>query len=73
MFQIILLISAFVIVAPTRAHAYIDPGTGSYFFQILLAAVISGAFGIKIYWQKIRQLFKRPPTPEKNNDSAKRD
>lgn len=37
-----------------NAFAYLDPGTGSYVFQVLVAAVIGGLFTIKIYWRKIK-------------------
>ena len=37
---------------------YLDPGSGSYLIQLLLAAVLGGAFVIKMYWQKIKDFFK---------------
>ena len=39
------------------AFAYLDPGTGSYVFQVLVAAFIGGLFTIKIFWQKIKNFF----------------
>jgi hypothetical protein len=36
------------------ADAYLDPGTGSYVFQVLIATLIGGLFTIKMYWQKIK-------------------
>ena len=41
------------------AHAYVDPGTGSYVIQILIAALAGAAFAVKIYWGKIKGLFSR--------------
>jgi len=44
---------------------YLDPGSGSYLIQLLLAAVLGGAFLVKAYWQKIKEFFhnmgKRKP------------
>ena len=40
------------------AHAYLDPGTGSYFFQIFIAFVIGGLFAIKMFWSKIALFIK---------------
>jgi len=37
-----------------NAYAYLDPGTGSYVFQVLIATVIGALFTIKMYWQKIK-------------------
>ena len=39
---------------PTAALAYIDPGTGSFVIQGIIGAVIGGAFAIKLYWNKIK-------------------
>jgi len=36
---------------------YLDPGSGSFLLQLLLAALLGGAFAIKIYWKKIKVLF----------------
>jgi hypothetical protein len=41
------------------AYAYLDPGTGSYIFQLLLAAVVGLGFVIKLYWTKIKGFFAR--------------
>ena len=40
-----------------NAFAYLDPGTGSYIFQVRIAAFIGGLFTIKTYWQKIKDVF----------------
>lgn len=42
-----------------NAYAYLDPGTGSYIFQLLIAFLCGAAFTIKIYWGKIKLMFKR--------------
>ena len=44
---------------PSAAHAYVDPGTGSYFLQILLAGILGGAFAVRIYWRRIRRFLAR--------------
>ncbi len=40
-------------------HLYLDPGSGSYILQLLLAAVLGGTFAIKIYWKRIRAFFNK--------------
>ena len=42
---------------PASVHAYLDPGTGSYIFQIVLAAIVGLGFVIKVYWKKITGFF----------------
>lgn len=39
------------------AYAYIDPGTGSYMFQVAIAAILGTSFAIKSYWQRISNFF----------------
>ena len=39
------------------AHAYLDPGSGSFFFQIVLGALFSALFSIKLFWTKIKGFF----------------
>jgi len=36
------------------AFAYLDPGTGSLVIQVVIAAVASIAFAMKIFWKKIK-------------------
>jgi hypothetical protein len=59
----------FELLAPyLRPSLYLDPGSGSFLIQLLLAALLGGAFAIKIYWKKIKNLFsgkkEEIPTPE---------
>ncbi len=39
------------------AYAYIDPGTGSYMLQLLIASLVGMLFALKIYWLKIKTFF----------------
>ncbi len=38
---------------------YIDPGSGSYLVQMLIAAVLGGLFYIKTIWKRIKLFFSR--------------
>jgi len=37
-----------------EAHAYIDPATGSLIFQMLMAAFLSAAYGVKVFWRQLK-------------------
>ena len=41
------------------AFAYVDPGAGSYFFQMLLAFIFAASFTLKTYWQRISDFFSK--------------
>lgn len=42
---------------PKEAHAYLDPGTGSYILQLIIAGLFAGLFAIKNFWRNIRTFF----------------
>jgi hypothetical protein len=45
---------------------YLDPGSGSYLVQMIIAAVLAGMFFFKNLWWKIKSFFTR----SKNNPST---
>jgi len=50
---------------------YIDPGSGSYLLQAIVAAVLGAGFWIKMSWHRIKGFFsknKELPTEEKKED-----
>lgn len=60
-----------IISFPCFAYAYLDPGTGSYILQILIAAFFASLYAIKRYWHQIKSylsgLFMRSK-PEQHNE-----
>lgn len=67
----------FLVVAPTKAYAYLDPGTGSYLIQVMAAALFGGLFAIKMGWGHIKSFFqslvgrKDKKTSEKGSSNNK--
>jgi len=53
-FRVIFLLVLFMFALAPRAFAYIDLGTGSFFFQVLLAAILGFLFTLKGYRKKIK-------------------
>ena len=45
------------LIALQPAHAYLDPGTGSFLLQMLIAGVMGAMFTIKMYWTKVKFFF----------------
>lgn len=39
--------------------AYLDPGSGSYLIQILIAALLGSGFVIKAFWKNISAFFAK--------------
>ncbi|MBN1165170.1 MAG: hypothetical protein JXB45_11370 [Candidatus Krumholzibacteriota bacterium] len=55
--------------------AYVDPGTGSYVLQLIIAGLVGFAFTLKIFWSRLRVFFqynilkrKNPPGGPKGED-----
>ncbi len=46
---------------------YVDPGSGSYLIQAIIAAVLGGIFYFKSIWYRIKAFFSR------SNDTAEND
>lgn len=40
-----------------RPLLYLDPGSGSFLIQLLLAAILGIGVASKVYWSKIKTLF----------------
>ena len=55
----ILIFLLIFILAPSVSWAYLDPGTGSFIIQILVATVVGTLVTIKMYWSKIIGIFKK--------------
>jgi len=51
---LILGVLAWGAVFPAFAQAYLDPGTGSYVFQVLVGTVLGGLFFLKAFWKNIK-------------------
>ena len=48
------------LLAPLKKElAYLDPGTGSFLLQLLLATFLGGLFMIKTFWKRIKNFFSR--------------
>ncbi len=58
----------FWLFSPLSASAYLDPGSGSFVVQVVVASFLGIAFTLKTFWHsityKVAQLFSA--TPKKN-------
>lgn len=46
-----------LVALPGTAHAYLDPGTGSFILQMVIAGIFSALFYIKMTWATISARF----------------
>jgi hypothetical protein len=57
--SILFCVSLFYLIFPCRAYAYLDLGTWTYIMQMIIAAMIGGLFAVKIFWNKIKNFFRK--------------
>jgi len=56
---VLALVTLVYLALPAPVYAYLDPGTGSFIFQMVIAGLAGAALVIKMYWGKIKGLFAR--------------
>jgi hypothetical protein len=47
-----------LLAVPSIAHAYLDPGTGSYVVQLLIGSLLGGLFALGVFWRRVVAFFK---------------
>jgi hypothetical protein len=52
----VLLVTSLLLVTPSQAHGYADPGTGAFIYQAAYAAFLGGTFYLRRllnrFWKK---------------------
>jgi hypothetical protein len=69
----LICIMVLIVTRPTAAHAYLDPGTGSYILQLVIAGLLGSLFLVKSMWSQIEAFFVRlfsKKCKEENNDES---
>jgi len=54
----IFIMSLILFIFAKNSYAYLDPGTGSYILQIIVASLLGALFAVKVFWRKIVNFFK---------------
>jgi hypothetical protein len=73
--KILLAVAAVLVAAalsPSRACAYLDPGTGSYVVQVVIAALVGSGFALKIFWRRIADFFRRHFSRRDTDDTGRK-
>jgi hypothetical protein len=50
---------------------YIDPGSGSYLVQAIIAAVLGAMFYFKTIWWKVKSFFSKSKDEKSADDTGK--
>lgn len=68
--KILVVFALLLSVFSEKAYAYLDSGTGSYVFQLFMAAFAVVLFGRKLFWNKIKIFFKNLFSVRKKNEKT---
>lgn len=70
--QILLMIFLILVIFPKEAYAYLDPGSGSYFFQILIATFLGAFLSFKLFWKKLYLYCKKIFSKNEESSTSKK-
>ena len=56
---VVLAVLGFVVLFSPDAQAYLDPGSGSYLFQIIIGVVLGAGVALRMFWHRIIAVFRR--------------
>jgi hypothetical protein len=56
-----------------RPTAYLDPGSGSYLLQLLVAAILGGAVAVRMNWARLKGWFSRKDKAEASDTAEASD
>lgn len=74
----ILLIGALILlISPQPMYAYVDPGAGSVFLQLLLGGLAGALVLGKLYWRRLKRMFgfgdrRTDPAPQTEHESTRK-
>jgi hypothetical protein len=50
-------------------NAYLDPGSGSFILQLIIAGALGAIFAIRAYWSRIKSAFTKNKPSELENET----
>ncbi len=53
------LFAALCMMPLRHAQAYVDPGSGSYILQLLVATLFGALFAVRVFWARIKGFLGR--------------
>ena len=66
----VLWLAYFLLVAAPSAHAYIDPGVGSFVFQALIGGLLAVGLAFRSSWRRVWTRLRRRSQDEQAPDQA---
>lgn len=55
----LLVFPAVLLLMSRSAHAYVDPGTGSYVLQMIVAGIAAAGLTMRLFWGRLKLFLKK--------------
>ncbi|HCS79047.1 TPA: hypothetical protein DIV55_04900 [Patescibacteria group bacterium] len=68
MFLFCIWLTGLFLLAVRPALAYLDPGSGSYVFQLLIAGLLTASVTVKMYWRQIKSYIEKKVMRKRDED-----
>ncbi|MFY0644761.1 MAG: hypothetical protein JXR19_09880 [Bacteroidia bacterium] len=65
--KVLLFLILSISIVPST-FAYLDPGSGSYIVQMIIAGILGGFYALKLYWVRIMNFFKGAPQADPDEE-----
>ncbi|MGG9963548.1 hypothetical protein [Ferruginibacter sp. SUN106] len=52
---------------------YLDPGSGSYILQVIIAAILGGLMFFKNFWIKVKSFFIKPKQKDEEAEAKEQE
>jgi len=65
------LLPLVILAFPTAANAYLDPGTGSFIIQAVIAGIVGIGVAVKTYGYRIKHLFRHGKSANLDTENEK--
>ena len=67
--SLVLIVCSLSVSLPRPAFAYLDPGTGSMFLQLLIGGIAGVLVIGRLYWAKLKRLLTRGAASQEDADT----
>lgn len=58
-FNVVFALAVAMLLCVAPAHAYLDPGSGSYLYYLLVSGFLGAGALVKFYWQRLKDFARR--------------
>jgi hypothetical protein len=72
-FTFVLAFLAAFLLMSRNASAYVDPGTGSYVLQMIVAGIAAAGFTLRLFWGRLKLLFKKSASKASGESESPRE